>query len=61
LSRRARRRVSLLLGCPLIFGNVGHALPDAAEIAKEFPDVTWDKMLVDAMVDVDLTRDQSLV
>jgi len=21
----------------------------AAEVAKEFPDVTWDKMLVDAM------------
>src|ERR1700755_2107837 len=32
----------------------------AAEIAKEFPDVTWDKMLVDAMTMRMVMRPQSL-
>jgi tartrate dehydrogenase/decarboxylase / D-malate dehydrogenase len=32
----------------------------AAEVAREFPDVTWDKMLVDAMTMRMVTRPQSL-
>ncbi len=32
----------------------------AAEIAREFPDVTWDKMLVDAMTMRMVTRPQSI-
>jgi tartrate dehydrogenase/decarboxylase/D-malate dehydrogenase len=32
----------------------------AAEVAKEFPDVTWDKMLVDAMTMRMVMRPQSI-